>query len=129
MNTDQENAIPESMNTVQGTIKDLLQWDSSGVALDVCPTWPPDLFAIAATLLKRSGCYAHCSSGHDDREKYRSEVSKLGSNWAKDGYVGENSDIDKYWKKLVACNKPLIALDNEKNGWQDASFRHFRRGF
>jgi hypothetical protein len=26
-------------------------------SVDVCPSWPPDLYALAGTLLRRSGAY------------------------------------------------------------------------
>lgn len=43
---------------------------------DRCPPWPPDLFAVTATLVDRSGCYSDRARG-----TYLEEVKELGAEW------------------------------------------------
>lgn len=57
------------MPTILNLIKQILPYGTNPVLVDgtnseepswkELPRWPPDLFAIAATLLERAGCYAH----------------------------------------------------------------------
>ena len=48
-------------------------------------TWPPDVFAIAAALLTRSGAYSHAVSGWDREGKlqeWTEEMKQIGAEWS-----------------------------------------------
>lgn len=48
-------------------------------------TWPPDVFAIAAALLSRSGAYSHAVSGWDREGKlqvWTEEMRRIGTEWS-----------------------------------------------
>ncbi|HKV35647.1 MAG TPA: hypothetical protein VJP89_15025 [Pyrinomonadaceae bacterium] len=48
-------------------------------------TWPPDVFAIVAALLSRSGAYSHAVSGWDregELEKWTAEMKQIGTDWS-----------------------------------------------
>jgi hypothetical protein len=51
--------------------------------MEECPLWPPDLFAIAGGLLKRSGAYLRVFE-HDGRSDYLSDVREHGTAWLKE---------------------------------------------
>jgi len=84
---------PEEGTTVGDVIARLLPRGSNmhtDGSLKRCPDWPPDLFAVAATLVETSGCYAEpCYTApwnHGDyhyTDDYRRFVVRLGTQWAK----------------------------------------------
>src|ERR1700682_6685702 len=48
------------------------------------PRWPPDMFAIAAALLQRSGAYVQVFEEwppKSAREDWRGEIAETGRNW------------------------------------------------
>ena len=48
-------------------------------------TWPPDVFAIAAALLSRSGAYSHAVSGWDREGKlqeWTDKMKQIGAVWS-----------------------------------------------
>jgi hypothetical protein len=73
------------------------------------PTWPPDMFAVAATLVDRSGCYAYIGVPELDPLDTN---KKLGTSWIK---VFQNQArlrlpgrIKQYWRTLkLARDEPL----------------------
>ena len=44
----------------QGTVQELIEFVLPGARADQCPAWPPDVFAVAATVMKRNGAYVQC---------------------------------------------------------------------
>jgi hypothetical protein len=57
----------------RGTNDNVRDWDS------LPPLWPPDAFAVAATLVERSGCYAHpLFAGGDASISFRMPVKDAG---------------------------------------------------
>jgi hypothetical protein len=61
-------------------------------SLRFCPAWPPDLFAVAATLLETSSAYAElpCTTGWNAgvylfNNSYLREVKRAGTEWATTG--------------------------------------------
>jgi hypothetical protein len=65
------------------TIETWLQWLGRRRPADECPAWPPDLYAIAGALLKRSGAYLRVFE-HDGSSDYLEDVKKVGDSWLKD---------------------------------------------
>jgi hypothetical protein len=41
----------------KGTVGELIEYLGPGLLADSCPGWPPDVFALSATVLRRSGAY------------------------------------------------------------------------
>ena len=58
-----------------------------------CPTWPPDVFAVAATLAVKSGCYAEsCYAPVDQRARFFSDtlcerIKQDGREWRSRGMI------------------------------------------
>jgi hypothetical protein len=50
------------------------------VATEVCPAWPPDLFALAGTLIRRSGAYLRVFERHS-RTEYAAEIANRARKW------------------------------------------------
>ena len=113
------------MSRVKDVVKELLSFgeDNFGSKWSDCPNWPPDLFAIAATLLKKSGCYANCPSGKENREAYKKEVKTLGERWAKSGKISRNSKIRSYWKTIINEKQEITESTPQNETWWDAAFR------
>ena len=49
--------------------------------LKECPYWPPDLYAIAGGLLKRSGAYLRVFDRISDSESYLDGIDQIGHDW------------------------------------------------
>lgn len=90
---------------------------------DKVPVWPPDLFAVAASLVDRSGCYANtrylcgfrdCAYG----EEYWSDIRKLGESFSV-GTVPPR--IQKQWSILL--ERDWLTQEREENSvrWWDAA--------
>jgi hypothetical protein len=76
-----------------------------------CPFWPPDVYAIAGALLKRSGAYLHVFK-HSDPPQYLRGIAKQGNAWqvelnrVPDDSVATlrqicSSEIQKSWRILT----------------------------
>jgi len=113
------------MPKVKEVIKNLLQYgeEAYGTEWVECPNWPPDLFAVAATLLKSSGCYANSPSGTDDREKYKTEICNLGKLWRESGEIPRRSEILTHWRKLVSIEQDVTESTPLNETWWNAAFR------
>jgi hypothetical protein len=75
------------MSTVTQIVQRLLPTGSRREASETCavdwsqpPTWPPDLFAVAATLVNLSGCYAHIHASNQTVDDLN-RVRRLGEIW------------------------------------------------
>src|ERR1043165_6673467 len=96
--------------------------DGAGSWRDL-PYWPPDLFAIAATVATISGCYARtrylCGFGdcaYD--EMWREQISQIGREYA-EGVIGD--ELQRAWSTLETCDTPLDACEPENEVWWDAA--------
>jgi hypothetical protein len=92
---------------------------------DACPTWPPDLFAVVATLVNRSGCYSRSrySAGLLEQgcftDDYRASVLRLGDEWRR-GHFPE--EVQGLW--TVLQNAQLEVADvGDCVDWWDAAIR------
>jgi hypothetical protein len=72
-----------------------------------CPIWPPDVFAVAATLVDRSGCYAEpslaISRNGVEREQKRARADAnrtMGQQWSTELRIGPPSLILNEWSVL-----------------------------
>ena len=67
-----------------------------------CPAWPPDLFAVVATLVDRSSCYTLAGPDPDDLDShvaYLNEVSRLAGQWTDVSSVP--AGITSLWERLT----------------------------
>jgi len=72
-----------------------------------CPTWPVDLFAVARTIIERSGCYTMATP--DRRNLYihevrLEEIRKCADLWNSDinDSPGQRAVLDGYMHKAIA---------------------------
>lgn len=90
------------------------------------PTWPPDLFAVAATLVNLSGCYARAAyqcgldgCAYDDA--HRALLDRVGARFASSEVPPP--EVEDAWTRLMASNGRIIAKPNEHlDWWDDAMF-------
>ena len=115
------------MQTVREVIERMLP-DGTGGRKDrwsLVPIWPPDLFAVSATLVNLSGCYAHtrylCGFGDCAFDAdYRKDIERIGESYASGETEGA---LKKAWKTL-ASRDWLVQADDSKNAeWWDAAMR------
>lgn len=123
------------MNTVNQVIKTLLPngsnpiivWDSKvykrsdwqGV-----PNWPPDLFAVVATLTEISGSYSSNRYGAKSKTNpsffstsYRSRVVKEGRAWRNS--ASPSKRVQKLWNVILKYKNDKISKKN--HAWRDAA--------
>jgi len=114
------------MQTVREIIARMLP-DGTGGRRDpwsALPLWPPDLFAVAATLVSLSGCYAHTRylCGFDDcsfDQGYREGIDRVARAYAR---FDSPDELKKVWKTLLsrewAVQNPA---EMESGVWWDAA--------
>lgn len=112
------------MSTVSEIINRLFPSGTNpgGKGRGVFPMWPPDLFAIAATLVERSGCYAHPyyagggwgGSFHAPRKDYPGWISDVARSWMSQTHKPADSPFDPeilemqgQWLSLIACGDEI----------------------
>jgi hypothetical protein len=85
------------------------------------PIWPPDLFAVAATLATLSGCYgsrrytAHWIPDCVFDGAYLRQVRKAGSEWG-EGILPP--EVARLWKALITSGSAHVERPRHK--WKDA---------
>jgi hypothetical protein len=97
------------LSTIHEVLSRLLPLGSNGDknrSLRRCPAWPPDLFAVAATLLENSSSYAipAFTSGWNPTEyiftdDYVTEVTSTGAEWARSRKPPAH--LERLWRDLV----------------------------
>lgn len=111
-------------------------------AVPACPTWPPDLFAVAGRIVELSGCYTLASPPHGNVEAHRSNLESLRSliaEWSSNPMVppeevaglwhtlvGTHGDVYlnelEYKPEVASCALRLFAIADEAckgMGWGD----------
>ncbi len=94
-----------------------------------CPAWPPDLFAVASTLVALSGCYS--SPGHISpwvnrwhfSKAYLDEVTRVGKTWREQPNRVPVA-VQRLWRTLL--RRPGIEIsrhDLRTRSWWDAALR------
>ncbi len=93
------------------------QWDRA-------PIWPPDVFAIAATLVSTSGCYsrrrytAQWSPSCLFDSRYLKEIQKAGESWGEGKLPNK---VGRLWQSLIKAGSEDI-LD-PKASWCDSAMK------
>lgn len=96
--------------TVEEVIRRLLPKGSipgADGSFDECPIWPPDLFAVAATLLERSSVYVNPAfttgwnaGSYIFDDNYVNDIESIGDEWAKTTLPPVR--LKQLWKALLA---------------------------
>jgi hypothetical protein len=90
--------------------------DLQGVRLArvlLCPKWPADVFAVAATLVELSGCYVGASlvdGDHHRHANYITEVIAAAKEWKDNGVCP--AAVERWWGELLGTyhNTPVDAI-------------------
>lgn len=104
-------------------------------SVETIPHWPPDVFAVCAVLLDRSGCYSgpHVTGGYPPGEVTRSErmvfarrdyyrkIGRLADQWRD----GDWRMLGRLWRALVRRDHGDIAEASGRSAesWRDLAFR------
>ena len=92
-----ESAADTAVESTEGTVLEFVEFLLPGVSTRRrgCPAWPPDVFAVAASVLRRNGAYVHSVTQVTD-ETLGLPV-KLSADWPKTA-----STIGESWRNAVA---------------------------
>ncbi len=117
------------MPTIAEVIKRLFPLGTNPDRRDIrsCPAWPPDLFAIAATLLDRSSFYAQAPfTAPWDRDiyvcnpDYVAGVEKIAANWSDSSLPPD--ELQQLWTDLLAAGG--VEIVSEKHAkWKEIALR------
>ena len=95
---------------------------------DKFPVWPPDLFAVAASLVEHSGRYASCIYqpwGTDGfAPEYVKRVRKLGSEWsdAEDEIPRSvEHHVQELWNEIWSARDELVISGRHGTDWHNAA--------
>lgn len=95
------------MTTPQAVIKRLLHPAPGG-----CPRWPPDAFAVAATIVESAGLYAAARYAGGDGglfgKRYLERVRDAGKMWGEE--IDVPHEVEKAWKLLAQSSDDLSNL-------------------
>lgn len=73
--------------------------------IDECPRWPPDVFAIAAGLLQRSGAYRLVIKQWPPSKSWSDDISVIGDDWREQ--AAENhpapAAVTAFWNRVLAA--------------------------
>ena len=120
----------QAESTLLGIIKSVLPDGTAPGSLDwttVCE-WPPDLFAVMATLAERSGLYselpfmAYWVRGFALNKRWIKEVDKVGRQWARTGIPPDL--VQALWNDLLSSHGGVRIDDISANAeWKQIVFR------
>lgn len=95
---------------------------------DQCPIWPPDVFAVVATLTKLSECYSHAryacalksTVGRTETWFYDStyikEMAQIGEQWRSSG-ARPPAEVDALWRCIIRERKRKVTALGGKSLW------------
>jgi hypothetical protein len=75
-------------------------------------TWPPDVFAIVAALLSRSGAYSHAVSGWDREgqlDKWTADMKQIGADWSQKRE--EVPEKVQAWYEILRTKRDTLVQD------------------
>ena len=101
-----------------------------GRSVQDCPHWPPDLFAVSATLVRLSECYSSQKftaplSGHRTNlwffsERYVKRIERLGETWSRTGVPPRLAE--NYWKLLLK-SREVELTDTFHREWTEYAMK------
>lgn len=79
------------------------------------PPWPPDAFALAASVLQRSDAYSYVLRKWQPRSEWNSFISDVGSRWrrAVNTEIGVPREVRRWWHLVTAAGD--TRLDRVRN--------------
>jgi hypothetical protein len=107
---------------IESTVGDFIKYLSNAfLARGFTPTWPPDIFAVAASLLEKSGAYIHLvshwppkSGSKRKRSAWMREIRKVAKKWRRSagGSGRPPVQIVSWWNDLLRHSKlPLNQIN------------------
>ncbi len=72
------------------------------------PLWPPDMFAVCASILHASGAYCVASCNWPPRSNWVSEVSKIGEEWRRTFKTKVPKRVQKLWTQILLGKANLL---------------------
>lgn len=88
-----------------------------------CPVWPPDAFAVAATILESTGAYSRvvCKKwppGDSKLEPWCKHIRKKGFEWWDSGNCP--NEIVDWWAEILKCQNVLLSeISDEPEKYDD----------
>lgn len=114
------------MPTIEATLNQLLPGTAGRKkAWKECPPWPPDVFAVAASLVSADGCYAGAaytngnSRGAVFSRQFRENVVADGKEWAS---AAIPQRVAKAWSDLVARGENSVGEPRSQRWHRDALY-------
>src|SRR3989344_2574618 len=102
---------PTVVDLVQALLPSGSRAQQKSLRWDLCPIWPPDVFAVAATLITESGCYARCRTFKNETITYVEEIRRLAHSWRRS--VQPPTEVQRLWKSLHAA-ADLVVYDKDE---------------
>ncbi|HKO45060.1 MAG TPA: hypothetical protein VJU84_17420 [Pyrinomonadaceae bacterium] len=111
--TDSQQLSPDVQLTIEryGEFIAAGSWDKVELL-----TWPPDVFALTASILLKSGAYCHAVSGWEGRrslDKWIKQIGTLGKKWQDD--VEQPPASVRRWHKTIVARKETLIFDAAKD--------------
>jgi len=119
------------MPTIAEEIRRLLPHGSrlgSSGRRTACPLWPPDLFAVAASLVRLSQCYTwpEFVATWDSRVcrlngNYVDDVTRIGATWAETAEIP--ADLATLWQELLNSGTCDVGRERPIKPWAEIAIR------
>lgn len=114
------------MPSIGAVIERLLPKGSrgGGRVWELCPDWPPDVFAVAATLVDLSGCYAGPLSIGRDLDAFVKESTTLADDWSAGATVPKL--LQQLWARVLDNRAEQVAPLVRSRGrcdWQNVALK------
>jgi hypothetical protein len=113
--------MPDGAALHRRTIRDAVNELGIELAQDV-PLWPPDVFAVVASVLQRSGTYRHAVTrwppGEQEPDTWAKEMTELGEKWgsAWSRHGAAPPEVVRWWSVLQsAADLPVDELPSGTN--------------
>lgn len=104
----------------QLTVGDLVAYVAPSIhRSQAAPIWPPDAFAVAASILKKSDGYARAARTGPvrGRARWRAKMAELGAEWRRTAVEDAEppAEIRKQWRAIVERNDlPLTDVPDDR---------------
>jgi len=113
--------------TEQGSLQEFISFVLPGARADACPAWPPDVFAVAATVMKRNGAYVQCVAtgiGSNSRpdplfeRDWPKQAKTVGQTWREAVNDALKTRAGKGKLSIADALGKTCVPDDVKNAWQ-----------
>ncbi|MCZ8406679.1 hypothetical protein O9649_02655 [Achromobacter dolens] len=81
----------------------------SNINAELCPIWPPDIFAVIGTLIERSGCYTEAGPDRTNpktHNDYLNKIEKVANKWTSSAefLFFPPTELQDLWNYIVIQN-------------------------